>query len=292
MNNRIKINSINNDKTISLGEMLESSFFKHQRLREDFHTKWTDSKHWEWIIRQYDLFLSSPEKKEIVPRTIHQIWIGSSIPKKYDMWRKSWMKKNPEYKYILWDENKILKMGLINEKQFMQAKNFGIKSDIARYEILYNYGGIYADTDFEAIKPVDSKLLSQSFVAGVLFDYKPQINNAFIISKPKCDLLKKVIHNISEYRSEMSGLEVLDYTGANYLSKIIYSNKFIKDILILPSQYLYPWPDFMSYEKRNPYFWNTNVTFAIHHWEGSWMYKSLLSRIFNKIKKIYIKKLN
>ena len=269
----------------SLTEILNSNFFKHQRIKSDFHIKCENKEFWEQIIEKYNLFLNSPpKKKEIVPRTIHQIWIGSSIPKKYDTWRKSWMKQNPEFEYILWDEKKILEIGLINEKQFKQTKSYGIKSDIARYEILYKFGGIYADTDFEAIKPVDPKLLAQSFVAGVLFDYKPQINNALIISEPKCDLLKTVIHNLSEYPGEMSGLEVLDYSGANYLSKIIFNNKFIKDTLILPSQYFYPWPEFMKYENSDRYSWKTNTTIAIHHWEGSWMKKSFLLRIFDKIK--------
>ena len=273
----------------SIPEVLNSNFFKHQRIKSDFHIKCIDLEYWELIIKRYDHFINVNKNQVIVPKIIHQIWLGSKVPKKYDIWRKSWMKKNPEFEYILWDENKILKMGLINEKKFIKAKSFGIKSDIARYEILYNFGGIYVDTDFEAIKPIDPKLLSQSFVAGVLFDYKPQINNALIISKPKCDLLKTVIHNITEYQGEMSGLEVLDYSGANYLSKIIFNNKFLKDILILPSQYFYPWPEFIKHENSNPYGWKTNITLAIHHWEGSWMKKSFLSRIFNKIKKITLR---
>ena len=159
----------------SFRHILNSNFFKHQRLQDDFHIKFINKEYWEWIVEKYDFFLNSSEKKEIVPRTIHQIWLGSKVPKKYDMWRKSWMKHNPEFEYILWNEKKILETGLINEKQFKQTRNYGLKSDIARYEILYKYGGIYADTDFEALKPVDSKLLSQSFVAGQLFEYKPQI---------------------------------------------------------------------------------------------------------------------
>ncbi len=30
-----------------------------------------------------------------------------------------------------------------------QADNYGFKSDIARYEILYRFGGVYVDTDYE-----------------------------------------------------------------------------------------------------------------------------------------------
>ena len=280
--------NVNIDAT--LGKILNSSFFKHQRLQDQFHIKWMDQKYWEWIVEKYDLFLDSSIKNEIVPRTIHQIWLGSKVPKKYDIWRNSWIKYNPDFEYILWDEKKILETGLINEKQFMQAKNYGVKSDIARYEILYKFGGIYADTDFEALKPIDPRLLSRSFVAGHLFEYKPQINNALIISEPKCGIIKTVIHNLPEYPGEMTGLEVLDYSGANYLSKIIFENRYLEDILVLPSQYLYPWPSFMKLSNQNPHSMATEITIGIHHWDASWMKKSLLLRLLNKIKKITLNK--
>jgi mannosyltransferase OCH1-like enzyme len=269
-----------------LAKILSSNFFKNQRLVDDFHIKWTDEKDWVFIIKKYDFFLNRSLKKEIVPRTIHQIWLGSKVPQKYDKWRKSWMKHNPDFNYILWDEKKILKMGLINEKQFIQAKNFAVKSDIARYEILYNFGGIYVDTDFEALKPIDLKFLTQSFVVGNCFDYKPIIGNSIIISQPKCNILKTAINNLPKYSKEMSPLEVLDYCGPYYLSKIIFKGKLSENFLVLPSQYFYPWPSYMLHSDKNYYDWATQNTFAIHHWDVSWTKKSFLIRLFNKTKKL------
>lgn len=271
---------------MTLRNIINSKFFKHQRLISDFHIKYNDQEYWEWIIKKYDFFLKGSLKKEIVPRTIHQIWLGSKCPTKYDKWRKSWTKHNPDYEYILWDEKKILNMGLINEKQFLQAKNFGCKSDIARYEILYKFGGIYVDTDFEALKPIDQKFMTQSFVVGLLFDYKPQISNALIISEQKCSLLKAVIDNLPKYTKATTGLEILNYSGPNYLTKIIFRNRFLKNITILPSQYFYPWPNFMLHSHANSYSWVTKQTIAIHHWEVSWLKQSLILRLFNMAKKL------
>ena len=59
-------------------------------------------------------------------------------------------------------------------------ENKGCKSDILRYEILYQYGGIYVDTDFESIKPIPKELLKKSFVACMIHDYKPQIGRAHV----------------------------------------------------------------------------------------------------------------
>ena len=37
----------------------------------------------------------------------------------------------------------------------LEQKILGEKSDIFRYEILYRFGGVYVDTDFECIKPFE-----------------------------------------------------------------------------------------------------------------------------------------
>lgn len=42
------------------------------------------------------------------------------------------------------------------QKAFDAAKNYGEKSDILRYEILFVYGGVYADVDVECLQPFDA----------------------------------------------------------------------------------------------------------------------------------------
>jgi mannosyltransferase OCH1-like enzyme len=270
--------------------LINSNFFKHQRVDLYFEKQWIDQSNWEWIIKKYDEFNRQNNSLEKVPKIIHQIWIGSSVPKKYDAWRKSWLKYNPDFKYILWDEKAILKLGLINERQFLQAKNPGVKSDIARYEILFRFGGIYVDTDFEALKPIDSKLLSMSFIAGQVFSYSPSIANGLMISIPNFILLKKLIENLSVYRENMSPMEILNYSGPQYMTKIIFNNReALNDIVIFPSQYFYPWPNFMIKSEKNPYSLISDKSICIHHWEMSWMKKSYLRNFFNYFRSFLFK---
>lgn len=255
--------------------MINSNFFKHQRLNFSFEGKFTDYENWKWIVEQYDAYLKETNHFEIVPKIIHQIWIGSKVPKKYDEWRQSWLKYNPEFEYILWDEKEILDIGLINEEKFLKSKNLGIKSDIARYELLYRFGGIYVDTDFEDLKPIDKMLLCRPFVGGQLHFDQTSIANGILICKPKLNLLKILIDSLPNYKDNKCPLEVLDYSGPEYMSKIIFKNKnILKDIVICPSQYFFPWPNTMIKSKKNRYSWITDKTLAIHHWEMSWMKKS------------------
>jgi hypothetical protein len=61
-------------------------------------------------------------------------------------------------------EQKKFKMK--NKDAFSGATNYGEKSDILRYEILSQFGGIYVDCDFECLKPFDD-LLSCAFFTGL-----------------------------------------------------------------------------------------------------------------------------
>ena len=144
-------------------KMIASNFFQNQRNLSDFHIKFKEVDFLECFLNNYDNFLKKKLKKKIIPKKIHQIWIGKEVPKKYKKWRVSWMKNHPEYEYFLWDETKILKLDLINRNQFKRAINPAVKSDIARYEILYKFGGIYVDTDFESLKKIDDHFLTYSF---------------------------------------------------------------------------------------------------------------------------------
>ena len=70
--------------------------------------------------------------KENIPKIIHQIHLGSSplsdLEKK---WQLSWKKNNPEYIYILWDEQKIAQhIEITHAQAFYDCKNFSEKSDI------------------------------------------------------------------------------------------------------------------------------------------------------------------
>ena len=71
--------------------LINSNFFKHQKLDFSFEDKFTDYENWKWIVEQYDAYLKETNHVEIVPKIIHQIWIGSRVPKKYDKWRQSWL---------------------------------------------------------------------------------------------------------------------------------------------------------------------------------------------------------
>lgn len=56
--------------------------------------------------------------------------------------------------YRLWRDADVAALDMINRDAFDAAKTMAQKADILRLEILYQYGGIYLDTDVEPVKSV------------------------------------------------------------------------------------------------------------------------------------------
>lgn len=74
---------------------------------------------------------------------------------------KSWEKFMPDYKIIRWDETNFDPNQIEFTKQAYKDKCWAYVSDYVRFWAVYNYGGIYLDTDVELLKSL--KLLSPNF---------------------------------------------------------------------------------------------------------------------------------
>ena len=99
-----------------------------------------------------------------IPKVIHYCWFGrGKLPKLAKKCIKSWKKYLPDYKIIEWNEDNFD----INSNQYVreayEAKKYAFVSDYVRLYALYNYGGIYMDTDVEVIKSLDEFLIHEAF---------------------------------------------------------------------------------------------------------------------------------
>ena len=176
----------------------KNNFFANHRVNSDFHWHDEHNEFWSSIAERYDRYLSKKGDFQI-PKKIHQIWIGKNLPNQYQKWCLEWKKYNPDYEYKLWNESEILRLGLVNEKIFLETNNVGIKSDIARYEILYRFGGIYLDTDMQLIKPFDNFLHTSNFISCINSSYIPCILNGFIACASNCQITSKHIYYIEQF---------------------------------------------------------------------------------------------
>ena len=88
-----------------------------------------------------------------IPKIVHQIWIGPK--KRPDIWMDTVkdFAKMYGYEYVLWDDEKVSKMQMVNRSWYDKEPTYNGKSDILRYEILFQHGGVYVDADMVIVNP-------------------------------------------------------------------------------------------------------------------------------------------
>jgi len=92
----------------------------------------------------------------MIPKIIHYCWFGGNpLPASAIKCINSWKKFFPDYEIKEWNEDNFDVNVVPYTKEAYEAKKYAFVSDYARFWILYNYGGLYFDTDVEVIKSFD-----------------------------------------------------------------------------------------------------------------------------------------
>lgn len=101
-----------------------------------------------------------------IPKIIHYCWVGNKEkPQSVLECIASWKKFCPDYEIREWNESNYDFHKNAYMSQAYEAKKWGFVPDYARLDIIYEYGGIYLDTDVEMIRNFD-KLLNQEAFFG------------------------------------------------------------------------------------------------------------------------------
>jgi mannosyltransferase OCH1-like enzyme len=219
-----------------------------------------------------------------IPRIIHQIWLGSGVPKRYKEWMESWMNWHG-WEYKLWTDEDVAGMQLVNQEAYDAAANYGEKSDILRVEVLYLMGGLYVDVDFKCVAPAFFDLLHRTtdFYIGIepLEHELLRFCNCLMGSVSGHPLLAKIIDNLADNSKQVKRNNPLDRTGPRYITRMvceyIEAQSDPSEInLPLTSVTFFPYSGHEFYNGHEPFEKNVNTfpplkgTAAIHYWTGSW----------------------
>jgi len=102
-----------------------------------------------WAVR-------TPPKQ--IPKIIHQTAPEDrgTWPDVWGRYQVTWQTKHPDFQYVLWtdeDLDRFMKTEYPEYYDVYRAYDVHIKRvDVARYFILYHFGGIYADMDTECVR--------------------------------------------------------------------------------------------------------------------------------------------
>lgn len=224
-------------------------------------------------VSKINLYLNSNYQK--IPKIIHQIWVGpKKIPYKWiNTFRKDFRKKFPGWKHYLWTDKNVKKLKLKNQKAYDIEKTYHGKSDILRYEVLYQFGGIYIDADSSWLGNLD---------LGNLI--KETNNSGFFIARECSGVYSKIKKKCKE------GLA----NGVMGSSKKNPITKYLVDTMY--KNYFKCYNKGEPYERTGPFFVDQalsgfNITIFPHYYFYPiyWLTKDANNKSINEIAKKYPK---
>lgn len=126
-----------------------------------------------------------------IPKIIHYCWFGGGqIPLEYISYIDNWKRILPDYEFIRWDESNCdIHINAFVEKAY-KARKWAFISDYFRLKALYEYGGIYLDTDVEVQKSFDELLQYKAFV-GYIWDCL--IGTAVIGAEKESEMIRELL---------------------------------------------------------------------------------------------------
>ena len=127
----------------------------------------------------------------MIPKIIHYCWLsGDPCPEEIVKCLDTWKKHLPDYDIWLWDTHRFDVNATIWTKQAFDTKKYAFAADYIRLFALYNYGGIYLDSDVLVYKSFNDLLNLPYFIGH---DQIRGFEAAVIGSEKGCGWLKDIL---------------------------------------------------------------------------------------------------
>ena len=208
-----------------------------------------------------------------IPKTIHYVWFGrGKKPPLIKHCIKSWHKTMPDYEIVEWNEDNFDINSNTYCRQAYEKKKYAFAADYARLWILYNYGGIYMDTDVAAFKPLDSFLYHECFAC---FESEKIVGSATIGGVKRNPIIGYLLQYYDNREfldpSQPSGIDWTPNTGVITNMLLTKGLKLNNEFQIVDGLAIYPSIYFcQDGEDPNKY--------ATHYFVATWLPKKFQRR--------------
>lgn len=225
----------------------------------------------------------------MIPKIIHYCWFGRNPKSKLiERCIASWRKYCPDWQIIEWNEDNYDTRKNTFCRQAYESKKWAFVSDYARFDVLYQMGGIYMDTDVQILRPLDD-FLGHDVFAGHETD--TWVAPGLILgSIPQHPMLRSVLDHYAQ-ASFLTGdgsenqKTVGEYFTQALLESGIQPNGVYQEaegIAIYPKEYFCPLDDATGVLAK------TENTYTIHWYSKTWIdpklrFRTKLTRVFHRV---------
>lgn len=208
----------------------------------------------------------------MIPKKIHYVWVGDQ-PKPELVLKciQSWKEQLPDYEIIEWGNDAV---SLIDNQYIHEAfanKKWAFVSDVIRLYALYEYGGIYLDTDVEVRASFDEFLKHDFFTGHEIHNgiYAP-IVTAVMGARPGSKIigdLLNIYHDRTFIINDQFDMQPNTVKVTKYFEKefnIHPPYKGEEAITLMDNCVVYPYYFFCTPKPNHP-------NYSIHLFDGSWI---------------------
>ena len=217
----------------------------------------------------------------MIPKTIHYCWFGrGELPPLARKCIASWKHYMPDYEIVRWDEDNFDVNMIPYVSEAYKARRFAFVSDYARFWILYHHGGVYFDTDVEALRSFDPLLDQEAFTGCENPILKPtdrlHVAPGLGIAAVKGHhALKSIMDHYAtlEYHDQARNPDGTPVTVVTIVSDYLYGlgMKTTNEVQTVDGITIYPVEYFAARHTTEFKIELTDHSYSIHHYAASWM---------------------
>lgn len=201
----------------------------------------------------------------MIPKIIHYIWLGGGAKsERIKTCYESWKKNEPDWEIKEWNENSIDVTTNKWCRGAYEARKWAFVTDYLRLWILYNYGGVYMDTDVELYKPIDEFMSCKGFT-GFETTHYPACG---LIAAEKGNPVIKKMMDFYEDKEFINYPDWRDFITNERTSVCVQSNILAAEGINRDDDSMQYCKDFAVYPSSC--FHTKGEGYAYHSWEGSW----------------------
>lgn len=224
----------------------------------------------------------------MIPKVIHYCWFGKNpLPELAIICISSWKKYCPDYEFKLWNEKSFDVTSIKFTAEAYEEKKWAFITDYVRLYAMYNYGGVYLDTDVELLSSLDSFLINEAFSG---FETKTTVPTGIMAAENNSPIIYEMLKYYDSKSFYKKDGSIDDITNVVIITKIL-KNKGLKlnnTMQTIEGFTLYPKNVFCPKDYKTGEVVITKDTVAIHHFNGTW--KSEVQRKEQEIMRTLVKK--
>ena len=221
----------------------------------------------------------------MIPKKIHYCWFGGDRkPKLAKKCIASWHTLMPDYEIIEWNEDNFDVNFNAYTRMCYEQRKFAFLSDYVRLLMVEKHGGIYFDTDVEAVRPFDDLLTIPAFFG---FENSSYVSTGLGFGgEPHSPVVCQMLEEYVPFLDGQHGVQGCPQLNTQALVKLGLQlngkKQVLDDGVVFPEDYFNPRNSVTGELKK------TKKTYSIHWYMGSCLtrqqiLRSKISRPFHRI---------